>query len=234
MKKLNNIPKENIFETPQNYFDKLNQNIQNKIAANPKWEWSKETQENIFETPENYFDDLAFQIQTKSQKQRHKKTRIIFIRQLKPILGLTGLITIFVLTFLFWNPLSGSKTEINIAKISKDNKEEVIKENQQERIEEVQQEDENIQHTVKISEKTTIMKVEPEVKKEPKTEDDLEDFLAYEMLLLGENSTPNIEELLENTIQISDVMQVLAWNETDEFLIYEEDLQINESDFDID
>lgn len=231
MKKLNKIPKENIFETPENYFEDLSQNIQRKIATNKKWEWTEETQENIFETPENYFDDLSFQIQSKVQKQKKSKTQLILMGQRKPVWALGTLLMILVLGFVFWNVLSSKKEGKNIA----------IKPKNIEKAQEIapkkvfEENNPDIQYqatnTLKIrKEKPLVIPEKVEIKEVQESQDD---FLAYEMLLLGEEPTENLEELLENTIPTSDVMQVLAWNDEEELLIYEEELQIDESDFEI-
>ena len=55
---LENIPKKNIFQVPENYFEdlsaKIEQRTQSKIENLPK--------ENIFKVPENYFKDLESKI----------------------------------------------------------------------------------------------------------------------------------------------------------------------------
>lgn len=62
---LENIPRKNIFQVPENYFEdlpsKIEQRIQSVVENMPK--------ENIFQVPENYFEDLESQIMIHTTKQ---------------------------------------------------------------------------------------------------------------------------------------------------------------------
>ena len=66
---LDSIPKKNIFQVPENYFEdlsaKIEQRTQSVVENLPK--------ENIFKVPENYFEDLESKILARTSE----KTKII-------------------------------------------------------------------------------------------------------------------------------------------------------------
>ena len=55
---LENIPKKNIFQIPENYFEDLSA----KIEQRTQWVVENLPKENIFKVPENYFEDLESKI----------------------------------------------------------------------------------------------------------------------------------------------------------------------------
>ncbi len=67
---LSKIKKENPFKVPENYFDSLTNNIQQKINALTDFE--KTSLENPFKVPEGYFDSLPTAIQQRIVDQKRK------------------------------------------------------------------------------------------------------------------------------------------------------------------
>ena len=228
MKKLNKIPKKTVFDTPENYFENLSQEIQKKIALKEKTTWQEECKPTIFDVPQNYFEDLAFQVQTKIQKKKRNKIPLVLWGQKASVWALGSVLLILALGVIFWNSLSGLP-EKNMAKNTR--KIVFIKSPKAEKEEEhtpIQ-----LQDTLKMN-KEKVKQVQKLITKPPQETEELEDLLAYEMLVLPEEPIQDIDELLENSIQTSDVMEVLAWNDSEDFTIYEDDLSIYENDFTLD
>src|SRR5436853_7680437 len=69
--KLSKLKRENPFRVPDNYFDSLADNIQQKINALPHLE--KMSNENPFAVPEGYFDSLPTAIQHRIVEEKEKR-----------------------------------------------------------------------------------------------------------------------------------------------------------------
>ena len=67
---LSKLRKENPFSVPENYFDSLADQVQQKINVLPDWE--KSGSENLFKVPDGYFDSLPSSIQQRIADEKRK------------------------------------------------------------------------------------------------------------------------------------------------------------------
>lgn len=94
-KNISPFPKENIFKTPENYFEHLEENILSKAGVQTKHLSSK----NTFSTPENYFENLSQDILTKAKSASKNRAGLDKRNSIK--LGVFTILLVVILMGLF-------------------------------------------------------------------------------------------------------------------------------------
>ncbi len=70
---LENLPKQNIFKVPENYFENLTNRIEAKTSIPNNFNLENLPKENIFKVPESYFENLTSRIEAHTSA----KTKIV-------------------------------------------------------------------------------------------------------------------------------------------------------------
>lgn len=102
-KDISPFPQENVFKTPENYFEGLEQNILFKAGISME----NTKSENNFHTPENYFETLSVNILKNAQSPKNRQG---FYKKNSIVLGTFVLLVVVLLTLFLINDNSEKAT----------------------------------------------------------------------------------------------------------------------------